>query len=186
MTTFQLHATREKSLGRKDVDSVRISADLPDNLATVSVTCGGYPLLTFTPAMLRKLPVEQGKIEILQPFMSHLPISQLVYADICLRCTFNSPAVEVTVHSCSRRPPPDQLKVRPAVEPSGPERQYQDIIPFNQPFETTAEVEKHPAPAWLLAAASPAPHCNVVTAPNELAIISGLGGALHDYTSQGS
>lgn len=183
MSTIQLSDSRRTVLGTldTDVDSVQISADLPDNLATVSVTCGGYPLLTFTPAMLRRLPVEQGKVEILRPFISHLPTSQLRYHEVCLRCTFQSPTLDVTVHTCPARPPPDQLKVRPPFKPTLPERHYSDVIPFSQPFETAAQVKEHPAPAWLLADARPAPHCSVFTAPNELAVLSGLGAALHNY-----
>lgn len=186
MTTIQLCDTRSTRLGssNRDVDSVRISADLPDSLATVSVTCGGYPLLTFTTDMLRSLPVEQGTIEILQPFMSHLPTSQLLYNDVCLQCTFTSTTLAVTYRTCPAHPPPNHPQVRPPIKASGPERQYCDIIPFNQPFETAADPKKRPPPAWLLAGARPAPQCNVVTAPNELAIISGLGGALHNYSEK--
>lgn len=183
MATVQLHDTRVGRLGNihTDVFSVQIPADLPDKLATVSITCGGSPLLTFTVEMLKRLPVEEGKIEILQPFMSHLPVSQLIYSHVCVQYTFVGPTVEVTFRTCPPRPYADHPYVRPGVEPSAPDREFLDVIPFYQPFETAAQTEAHPAPAWLLADARPPPLCNVFTAPNELAILVGMGAKIHNY-----
>lgn len=52
-----------------DVDSLQISVNLSAGLENVQVTCGGCPILAFTPTMLRKLPVVDDQIEILQPFL---------------------------------------------------------------------------------------------------------------------
>lgn len=87
-----------------DVDSLRISAILPAGLERVEVLCGGAALLAFTSAMLRKLRVEDGCIEILRPFLPYLPVSRLLLHECHVTFQFGSdvdpPAVKVHMQRC--------------------------------------------------------------------------------------
>ena len=59
-----------------DVSSIRISID---KVESVELSVGGNPMLTFTSQALRSLPVEDGHVQILQPFIRRLPLTRVKY-----------------------------------------------------------------------------------------------------------
>ena len=62
-----------------DVTSVSIPAHLADRVGGIGIDLGGHPILAFSPAMLDAIPTKQGRKELLRPFLSRLPLSQLKY-----------------------------------------------------------------------------------------------------------
>lgn len=131
---------------KHDVDSIQIRPDLPQGLKAVELSSGGVPVLSFTPEMLKKLPVTNGWIEILQPFLTVLPLTKLVYHFAHVNRKFDAPGAyppfEVRIKHCS------------PVEDS--------IVPMLQPFPEARDL--------------PATDTHgIFTAPNAFVVRSGMG-----------
>lgn len=106
--------------GRPDWDacSLRIPAELPENLVAIELTSGYVTFISLSLEMLKTLPASEGHIEILRPFISYLPLSSLQFHDMHVVWMFDSqdlPRVSVQLTRCW---PPGVT------------------IPFRQPFGT--------------------------------------------------
>lgn len=86
-----------------DVCSLKIPAQLPDNLGAIELTSGCRTFISLSLEMLRTLPVSEGQIEILTPFMPYLPLSSLAYHEMHVVWMFDSddlPTVGVQITRC--------------------------------------------------------------------------------------
>lgn len=161
--TLRANTQRHRSLQRvklptdakHDVDSIQIRPDNPRGLKAVQLSSGGVPFMSFTPEMLKKLPVTNGWIEILQPFLTVLPLTKLVYHLAHLDRKFDAPGAyplfEVRIKQCN---PVEELN-----------------IPMLQPF---------PKPNDLTATDT----YGIFTAPNEFVLMSGMGHARRRYLGE--
>lgn len=149
----------------EDVDSIQIRAEFPPGLETIELLTGGVPLLSFTPDMLKKLPVTQGWVEILQPFLPVLPMSGLGYAGVRVDRTFQAygafPPFELRVRRCRPWPAdPDYCS------------HHGMRVPMLQPFPEAFEPDVPPS----LVRRSTAPDTHgIFCAPNEFKLLSGMG-----------
>ena len=151
----------------RDIDSVQICQGLIAALESIKLTCGGVPLIKFSHSMLSALNVENGRVELLQPFLPCIPTSQLVYHDVHIKFFPRDPKFipELKVFVREREP-----------------FDCTDGIPYLQVYETPPQIFLSKDPPRDVQGLTEAPfkRAGLWVVPNILRVASGI--AAYGYT----